>query len=86
MLCMTENKTPLLLEEITNRLNHTLVECEKLYNSLSGGVTDIDSGTLIKTRTDAGSATLSLPTNNSEGFMSLYYKRTITDPRLILAE
>ena len=54
---MTENKTPLLLEEMTNRLDHILAECEKLYNSWNGDLTGIASGTItLKANTSTSTA------------------------------
>ena len=74
---MTENTTPLLLEEIQSRLQNILLECENLYNNLNGDQTDIECGTLIKTRTDAGSATLSIPYKSTPGHLTIYFKKEI---------
>jgi hypothetical protein len=81
---MTENKTPLLLEEIQSRFRHILNECETLYNSLSGEVMDIGSGTHIKIRTDVGSVTLSSPSNNTPGALTIYFKREILTPEQVI--
>jgi len=81
---MTENKTPLLLEEIQSRLTHILNECETLYNNLNGEVTDIECGTLIKTRTDAGYATLSIPYKSTPGHLTMYFKKEILTPDQIV--
>ncbi len=83
-VCMTENKTPLLLEEIQSRFKHTLDECETLYNNLSREVMDIGSGTLIKIRTDAGYVTLSSPSNSTPGALTIWYKREILTPEQVI--
>jgi hypothetical protein len=83
-VCMTENKTPLLLEEIQSRFKHIFNECETLYNNMSGEAMDIGSGTLIKIRTDAGYVTLSSPSNNTPGALTIWYKREILTPEQVI--
>jgi hypothetical protein len=83
-VCMTENKTPLLLEEMESRLRHILDECETLYNNLSGEAMDIGSGIHIKIHTDVGSVTLSSPSNNTAGALKVWFNRPIMTPQQII--
>jgi hypothetical protein len=45
---------------------------------------DIGSGTLIKIRTDAGYVTLSSPSNNTPGALTIWYKREILTPEQVI--
>lgn len=48
------NETPLMFEEIQSRMHSIVNEFLQLFNDLNGSQMDIECGTRIEIRTDAG--------------------------------
>ncbi len=59
------NETPIMFEEIQSRMHHIVNEFLQLFNDLNGNQMDIECGTLIEIRTDAGYVRFSRLVDNS---------------------